>query len=479
MKTMSNNTTVSDITKPTQYTLLDNNHRYLPREFTFIPTVSAESAESDENNITETVKSALNKENEIYYECTPQDFVYNIKVKDNLENVVYKTDNKSAYVYKIDSEGNDVYKYCEDTAKVNVQVLYDNGVNNIDISNVTVEKDKNALVPIANSLDCTKPGADKKITVPMGYESLEINSSNVYFRQENSSENPSWVTISNNDNVSFSNDIMPDSNIIERSDNNFKISLNNPYICNNMADIDLVGASTELNSYNSDSAQKMSLVKALGHEIKALVKTALKDTSTSASLDKDSLNTVAENLLAATDLGSAATDLGSAASGLGNAFIIILNASLLLKRQELLSNNEWKKKEKVSTEDRSSLNNIINNFIKELNWDNELAESFDKLKATYVIYNGNNEDIGFMDVLEKIVVVIDNESSVLKEILEYYCNNTDKSYTDIVALGNNKEMIMYKEPNNIYKLIYRDNSNIKSILSGDDSFITTVTSTEP
>jgi len=499
---MNNNTSVSGITKPNQYTLLDNNHKYLPRDFTFIPTVSSDL---NDNVITETVENAL--DNTYYYTCTPQDFVYNIEVNGNLENVVYKTKNKSACVYKISSEGNDVYKYCEDTAKVSIQALYNNGVNNIDISNVTVTKGKFELKPIAKSLSYTVSD-DKKIIVPKDYSSFEINSSDVYFRQESSLEESSWVTINNNI-VLFSNDIEPTQNIIRLFDNNFEISLNDSYICNNMVEVDLEYAYTELNSYNSDTTQKMPLVKALAYEIKALVKTALKDTSASLNSNtKEALNKVAKQLLAANNLGNAATDLGnaatylesaatdlgnaatylksaatdlksaaddlgSAADDLVNASLIILNTSLSLKRKELLVDNKWKKIEKVSSEeDRSSLNSIINNFSKDLSWDNKFADSFSKLDKTYVIYNNKGDDIGFMDMSENIVVVIDTEKPVLKEILNYYFNNINDSnkIIGIVALDENKEMIIYKD-GDTYKLVYRDTSITESILPDKDSFL--------
>ena len=493
---MSNNTSVSGITKPTQYTLLDNNHKYLPREFTFVPTVSSESG----NNITETVKNALSNDYSSYYDCTPQDFVCNISVKSNLgDDVVYKTENKEACVYQIGSGETTVYKYCEDTAKVNINAL---GNANVNIGNVTVKKGEDVLIPLVSETDNI---TEKEITVPKNYSSLEINSSDVYFRKENNIE--TYVTINNTgtkDTVSFSTNISPSNNIINFFDNNFEILLNdNKYFFDSMIEEGLVNANNKLNEYNSHQNETL-LIGALGNEISALVKTA-QDANIYLGNAASTLNSAASTLKKASDLSSAestlssaasdlsraastlkeASDLSSAASDLNSALYSILMFSIALKESKLFTFDKlWIKEDSVVDEaDKNSLNNIKTNLISYVEGVEE-EDNFKKLASTYAIYNNNdNNNIGLVDFSTRNYVVVTG-FPVLKGIFKYCPQITDKELKDIemVALDTAKKMIIYETSNDNYDLVYLENHDSpgrKKILPDDDDFNPTTSTTNP
>ena len=498
---MSNITTTNGITKPTKYTLLDNKHKYLPRDFTFVPTVSSES---DGNTITETVTNVLSGKYSEYYECTPQDFICKIDVKTNTgKDIVYKTDNESAYVYKISSDGNVVYKYCE-SSEVDINALGDAQIN---IGNVTVKKGDDVLEPLVSENNSIN---EKKIVVPNGYDSLKINSSDVYFRKENNTE--TYVTITTTDNkgtVTFSENIKPSDNIIEFSDSNFMIALDDTYSCNSMIEADLMYARVNLDLYSSD-VNVNYLIVALGNEISALVKTgldagaflgnaedalssaanalkaatnlssvanALESAANALESAKNALEKAATNLGSATTdlknavtyLGSAATDLESAKNALESAFSKILVTNLSSKQAKLFNTQGWIKKERVDKADESSLTNITINLEK---YQQNPLQYLIELSKIYAIYNKDNDNIGLVDFSAGIVVVTD--SPVLKGIFKYYLGIDDEQRKNIemVALDTKKEMIISKIDNN-YDLVYlegEDNPNRKSILPDDDYF---------
>ena len=448
---MSNNTSVSGITKPTQYTLLDNSHKYLPRDFTFIPTVSSDS---NANAITKTVENAL--DNTYYYTCTPQDFVYKIGVNNGLENVVYSVADKSACVYKISSEGNDVYKYCEDTAKVNINVLGDALIN---IGNVTVTKGEDDLIPIATNLGCTVPNATKEITVPKDYSSLKINSSKVFFRQENGDTNPSWVKIIEDDGnkqVFFSNIQLKPGIYASFEDNlNWYIQLDNTkyQIHSLYIYTELGNAQTDLNNAQTD----------LNH-----AQTDLNNAQTDLNNLKTMCNGLTDNL--STDKRSY---LPETITKLLTLDVSEINKNLNLAISSLNS----------SEQDLETTKNYLDNAIGALN---NLITSIDGIKTSdkyiYVIGDSNNL-VGLTtmpDELNKLWLFIDKW---LEEVCSYCMDklSTDTTNFNFNFLDTDKKMIIYKKSDNSYDLVYLENygQNGDRILPNDDYFITTVTPTEP
>ena len=449
---MSSITTVSDITSPTEYTLLDNNHKYLSREFTFVPTVSSES---DDNAITETVNNALN--NKEYYECTPQDFICNIKVQDNLgKDVVYKTDNKSAYVYKIGSGESAAYKYCE-SSKVDINAL---GDANINIGNVTVKKDEDVLEPLAPSLDCTVPTNAKEITVPKDYDSLEINSSNVYFRKENSKIHPSWV-IKNNNSVSFSNisintqpDITFDKDTLSISKNQTTYSVDDKFI-SSLTKVKnklipekrakLTFAETSLNNAEENlNSAKDTLQDILYAE----------DGTPSDSLN--SLVTLAttcekfyKSITNANDLPELIQTLGKPSSNVSKIFNNFENAKELLK--------------KPIEQNLIDASNCLRQVINTLN-------NLPAPKNEYYYFTDNNNDlvgliISYTPTLQGFFIY-----EWLKELIEYCVSHDEVS--EFNFLDNDKKMIICKTNNN---LVYLENNgqNGDKILPDGDYFLTT------
>lgn len=524
----------TNINKPTEYSLIDNNKKYLPSRFVFVPTICLTSN-------SETIKNAIAEQT--YYNVENDDFVCKITHKDPSEpssHIVCETDEENVYVCKYTkSDGGIEYVACS-SKNLELDDVLD--CQSFDATNVMVKIPLDGQnVALSYFYDTSNDKSLKHIQtdnnhkpyiqIPSDYDSLEINSSDVYFRKENNNDKPSWVTISNGT-VLFSSDIEPRENIIEPSDNNFKIKLKDTYSCNSMIDVDLANAYAELYSYTStQSPSENLLISALGHEISALVKTAQDtgaDLSDAATTDLNSaasalkkatdlssatsalssaasaLNSAASAFSEVTDLGNAATKLNSAATDLGNAttdlnsaksalkagFSYILNTSLSLKQDELFDiiNNKatWKKISSVENTD-STIATIITdrlveyqgNVISKNFEDENFTKSFNGLMYIYAIYK-STDNIGLVDMSTKDVVV--NQSPVIKEILKYNgLDLSDIKSIEMFALDNENKMIIYKNSDNSYNLVYLENykQNGDRILPEGVSFLTTTHSTKP
>lgn len=220
----------TSINKPTEYSLIDNNKKYLPSQFVFVPTICLTSN-------SETIGNAITEQK--YYNVENDDFVCKITHKAPSEpssRIVCKTDENDVYVYKYkNSDGNIEYVACLSKNLELDDVLIG---QNFNATNVTVKMSYDGQdVALSYFYDTsgdeslkhtrTDNGNIPYIQVPNNYDNLEINTNNIFYKDEKTGNKKTYVIIELTENSMvkvITNLSKKDSVLTENEDGGYKIN---------------------------------------------------------------------------------------------------------------------------------------------------------------------------------------------------------------------------------------------------------------
>jgi len=475
-----------NINKPTEYSLIDNNKKYLPSRFVFVPTICLTSN-------SETIKNAIAEQK--YYNVENDDFVCKITHKTPSEpssHIVCETDEENVYVCKYTKSDEGIeYVACSsknlelddvldcqsfDATNVMVKILHDG--QNVALSYFYDTSNGKSLKHIQ-----TDNNHKSYIQIPSDYDSLEINSSNVYFRKENNNDEPSWVNISGNvenRKVSFKNiqiSSKPDITVCFQ-DSSMTITKNNTVYSLNTTFIEpLENAKEEL----ENAKEKLENAKEELEKEEANLNSVKNDLTSAKDLLKE--------ILYVEDTHSPSFDsLVTLATRCKSFYKEITNADKLPEPIQTLGNPNSKVSEifsnfedaenKILSEpiEQENLQNAKNLLMQVINTLNTLPTAESPL--TYLTDNNNNNLVGLKDNQQSFFI------EWLDKLLIYCQNNMPNNMFNFNFLDVKQKMIIPQtssDSNNIYDLVYLENYNQNGdrILPDDDYFITTVVSTEP